>query len=384
MIRKCKDIDITDIGLITAAVCACLRPAKKRRRYDTIELFASTLGVSRRQAARSLAARDEAYLRGVDIIARKMQADLLAGTPDIRKPGVTERVDACSHKVRKVAVLNIRNLLYDHVAVIGLAEACRAIGEYQVSSIPGRGAEYGDRAIRKWLHGMRDKNVYHMKLDIRNFYGSVNQELLFAWLARRVANPKLLWLTRKLVTCVDKGMAIGSYLSQTLANLYLSSLYHLAKEGIFRTRRGKRIATFKHALFYMDDMLLIGLNSKAMKRGAQELAVYAREQLGLEIKPGWCVRTLSERHPIDIMGFRYSGGKVSLRRRIFKYARRMLARAARLGMVTLHASCRIASYKGYIEKTIAPKGLDCISIFTAAGKAASIYHERKNALHQSA
>lgn len=50
----------------------------------------------------------------------------------------------------------------------------------------------------------------------------------------------------------------------------------------------------------------------------------------------------------------------------------------KLGLLTF------ASYKGYIEKTIAPKGLDCISIFTAAGKAASIYHERKNALHQSA
>lgn len=383
MKRKCKNVDITDPVLIERAVLACLKPAKKRRRYDTIELFASMLGISRRQAAKSLAARDETYMHGVRLLVDRMHAELVAGEPDIRKPGMTERVDACSRKVRKVAVLNIRNLLYDHVAVLGLEEACRAIGEYQVSSIPGRGAAYGDKAIRNWLRKLGTRKVYHVKLDVRDFYGSVDQERLLAWLSSRVANKRLLWLVRLLVTSVDSGMAIGSFLSQTLANLYLSPLYHAAKERFFKVRRGKRINTFRHALFYMDDMLLLGTDRRAMVAGVCGLVAMAADSLGLKVKSGWCVREMCGRYPVDLMGFRYDGGKVSLRRRIYKYARRMLLRAKRSGAVALKASCRLVSYKGYMERTASlPKWVDCARIFKEACKAASIYHERKSSLHQ--
>lgn len=374
-----------DLGLITEAVLACLKPAKKRRRYDTIELFASTLGVTRRQAALSLAARDADYLRGVDIIARKMLAGLVSGNIDIRKPGEVERFDACSRKVRKVAVLNIRNLLYDHVAVIGLTEACRSIGEYQVSSIPGRGAAYGDKAVRNWIRKTGARKVYHVKLDIRNFYGSVDQERLLAWLGRRVANHDLMCLVRKLLTVTDSGMAIGSYLSQTLANLYLSSLYHLAKEDIYKERRGKRLNVFRHALFYMDDMLFLGFDKRAMGHGVERLVQYAHDELGLEIKPTWCIHELCARYPVDIMGYRYTKEKVSLRRRIYKYARRMTLRACRRGLVVTSSSCRLVSYKGYMERTASlPKGIDCCNIFKEACNEAGIYHGRKSSLHKQA
>lgn len=350
MIRRCKDVDICSTQHIREAVLACLKPAKKRRRYDTVGLFSKLLGVSKRAASRSLASKDAQYYSGVELIVVRMQECLKSGDLQLRKPSIKERIDPCSRKVRKVAVLHIWNLLFDHVATLGLAELCKSIGEYQVSSIPGRGAAYGDRAIRKWLRRDTGKKLYWAKLDVRNFYGSVDQGLLLEWLAKRVANKNLMYLISSLVRVLDTGLAIGSYLSQTLANLYLSTLYHYASERCTYSRRNKRVRVFSHVLFYMDDMTFLGHNRRQMRKHLTAIVAKASTSLGLEIKPNWVLQEFSQRYPLDIMGFRYTPGKVSLRRRIYKYARRMLIRCGRK-RPSRKAANRLTSYNGYLTAT---------------------------------
>lgn len=200
MKRVCKNVDVTDAALIEEAVLECLRPAKKRQRADTARLFARVLGISRRKAG---------------------------------------------------AVLRERGALY--------MTAVRKIGEYQVSSIPGRGAAYGKRAIERWLRDGGGK--YAVKMDVRDFYGSIKRPVLMKWLHRHVKNRQLLWLVGQLVYSAPEGIPIGSFLSQTLANIYLSDLYHLAMEGCTSKRGRHQVA---HAIFYMDDMLLLGSNKRQL------------------------------------------------------------------------------------------------------------------------
>lgn len=385
MKRKCKSVDVTARELAAQAVLLCLKPAKKRRRHDTIRLFASVLRVTREEARQALRDRDERYYKACETLADMLQFSIMTGNLKLERPKEVHRKDACSGKVRCVAVLGIWHLLLDHVAVLGLSDLFRSVGEYQVSSITGRGASYGDKAMRRWLAEAAGKKLYSVKLDVKNFYGSVDQARLCAWLEKRVANKKLMWLIRSLLSVVDEGMAIGSFLSQTLANIYLSALYHRAKEGYSRQRRGKRVATFRHALFYMDDMLLLGTSKRAMSQGVADLIGFAQEELGLTVKPTWCVREITARHPADLMGFRYGGGKVTLRRRIYKYARRMMLRASRHGRVSAAAARRIASYKGYIERTASnPKGINAASVYNMAARATSYNHDRKNNVYKSA
>lgn len=64
-------------------------------------------------------------------------------------------------------------------------------------------------------------------------------------------------LIRTLLSTIDHGIPIGSFLSQTIANIYLSDIYHMVME--------KTSGVVQHALFYMDDMLLLGQNKKKLK-----------------------------------------------------------------------------------------------------------------------
>lgn len=307
------------------------------------------------------------------MIARELRDAIASGDLRLRRARTVERRDVCSGKVRRVAVLGIRELMLDHVAVLGLAELFKRVGEYQVSSIPGRGISYGDKAIRRWVRGWGSAPMYWVKLDVRDFYGSVDQGMLCAWLRRRVCNARLLRLVESLLGVVERGMAIGSFLSQTLANIYMSALYHRAMESYATVRRGVRVRTIRHALFYMDDMLLLGSNRRALRRACEDISLYARRELGLEVKVGWQVQEVTRRHPIDLMGYRYErSGRVSLRRRIYRFARRMVLRVKRAGVAGARWS-RLASYKGYMERTVSiPRGVFLNEIFNMGGRASII------------
>lgn len=345
MKRVCKNVKIDDPQLILRAVYECFRAAKKRKRADTCVLFARVLGFSKSATKRALLSKDENYHEGVRRIADMLRDSIIKRQLNLPKIRQEVRQDPSNRKLRLISILGIRQLAFDHIAVLALEELSARIGEYQVSSIPGRGAAYGKRAVEKWLSKTSCK--YAVKLDIRNFYGSINRELLLGWLRKRIKNEPLLWLLQELICHCPKGMAIGSYLSQTLANIYLSDLYHLAMERCVNRRGNRQV---KHALFYMDDMLLFGTSKRGLKAAVQMLIERASE-LGLVIKSNWHVFKIERHRPVDTMGYRFSHNTATLRRRVFKLARRVLLRAKRRyrvqGRLGMRMARRLASYYGY-------------------------------------
>lgn len=346
MKRKCKGVDITDLDLIIEALYSCFKPIKKRLRFDTIEMFAEKLNVSKRKARVILKNRSEGYNEAICLIAEDLQRDLREHTLKLTPIRQCVRIEPSSRKERVISVLGIRQLMLDHIAVAGLSESAKRVGQYQVSSIKGKGASYGFQAIRRWLSKKSCK--YAVKLDIKNFYGSVDKDVLMGWLSRRVKNKELLRLVDSLINTVQEGIAIGSYLSQTLANVYLSDLYHLVTERC-RSKRG--INQVKHALFYMDDMLLLGTNKRHLFRAANTLIRYAKNVLGLAVKPNWQVYRVTHEHPVDMMGYRFSHNRITIRKRVFKTLRRTLIRIKYRSNLTLHAARRMASYYGYLVNT---------------------------------
>lgn len=346
MQKVCKRVNILSHDFIEMAVLECLKPAKKRKRSDTRRLFRDVLGVGGSKVRRILLERDESYYLGVKYISIVLYAKIENRNLNLRPVYQQERTDPGSRKKRTISILSIEQLMLDHVAVLGLQELSKRIGEYQVSSIPKRGAHYGKRAIQRWL---RDKKCkYAVKLDIKDFYGSLNRDILFKWLRKRVKNDILLWLVEELVCQTESGMAIGSFLSQTLANIFLSELYHHAMERCVSSRGTRQIG---HALFYMDDMLFLGANKRQLKDAVYKVIRKAQE-LGLEIKSNWNVFLVTNDRPIDMMGFRFSHSRVTLRKRVFKAVRRTLLRAARIlkkdKRLSIRLCARLASYYGYI------------------------------------
>lgn len=292
MKRLCKKVDIFDRAFIERAVRACLAPGKKRRRADTVAYFADLTGCSLAEAREFLTARDARYDAAVLRVVEQLREEMLEYRLRLGRVFTQHRKDPSSGKVRRISILHIKQLLFDHVAVLGLEEVQRRVGVYQCSGYVGKGAHYGARAVRRWLHGQASR--YAVQMDISHYFESIDHERLMAFLAQRVKNDDLLWLVRRLIGTCKKGLHVGSYAAQ----------------------------------------------------------------LGLVIKPGWRVFRVARREelggqPVDMMGFRFYRNVVTIRRRIFLRARRMLLRVMACvrgcRQVPVSMARRCLTYKGYFD-----------------------------------
>lgn len=359
MKRLCKDVNIMDRAFIRRSILGCLSKRKKRLRFDTVRLFARLGKISEEEARLSLKAKDEQYLSCVDALAEEMQRQIQEGNLHLptahHKRGV---VDPSSGKARDIAVLSIRQLIFDHIAVDGMAQLFRRVGNWQCASIAGRGQTYGIRAVKRWL---KDTHVkYAAKLDISKCYDSMKRERVMDFLRRRIKNPALLWLVEALLITSPRGFLIGSYLSQTLCNLYLSELYHEVSERMWHERRTRRAGTrrvnlVRHILLYMDDVLLLGRNAKHLHEAVRRIVAYCRDTLCLNIKPSRTVFKLDDKHGVDMMGYKLFKGFSTIRRRVFKRLRRCTLRMLRRARVGAHIPVSMArrfiSLSGYLTHT---------------------------------
>lgn len=373
MKRYCKNVDITDLPFIESAVFACLVKKCKRQRRDTVKLFARICACNLATAYEILMQRDERYGRAVQKIARIMRGEILRGRLTLPRIHVKAKHDGDSGKIRKISVQHIWQLLYDHVAVMAMRELNKLMGEHQVSGRRGMGGSYGQRLVRKWVQRSK-KRVYFAKLDIRHYYESVNTERLMTWVERHVKNPRLMWLIRTLTATGESGLNIGSYLSHFLANLYLSDVWHFAMQ---------QTDGVKHALFYMDDLLLIGSNKRKLSKAVYAIIERIELTKGLQVKPNWFIRACSTERPIDIMGIRFSPRRQTIRKRIFRRARRAFLRLARFmrhhAKASIKLARRVVSYNGWFSRTNCKTFISRIRSAAVMKVAASIINQHQHA-----
>ena len=254
MKRLCKNVDITDIGLISRAVYACLD--KKYKRNDVIRYFSQVSGLTENQIKYIYSRYGKKALYPItEIIISELQEEIIKESISFPAIWYRDKIDGSSGKIRRIGIQNIKQQLYDYIAVEGLKPLLKRIGEYQYASIPGRGCTKGKEVIHRWIQNRKIR--YFVKLDVKKCFESIDHEMLMNFLKRHVKNEKLLYLIQTLIDSFEKGLSIGSYLSQYLCNLYMSILYHHIMENLYKTRRGKRVSLVRHCLIYMDDILML-------------------------------------------------------------------------------------------------------------------------------
>ena len=344
MKRLCKDVDITDRGLISRAVYACLK--NKYKRNDVTRYFSQVSGLTENQirCIHHRYGRKSLYPI-VEIIISDLQKEIANESLFFPPIWYRDKIDGSSGKIRRIGIQNIKQQLYDYIAVEGMKPLLKRIGEYQYASIPKRGTTKGKQVISRWI---KNRNMrYFAKLDVKKCFESIDHDLLMTFLKKYIKNEKLVWLIRTLINSFEKGLSIGSYLSQYLCNLYMSVLYHYIMERIYKTRRGKRINLIRHCLIYMDDILLIGSRKRDMEMATKKI-IQTADEMGLTIKDNWQVRSIDET-PIDMMGFKIYRTHTEIRGRIFLRVRRSFRRARK--ELTLRISKKCLSYYGYLKHT---------------------------------
>lgn len=344
MKRLCKDVDITDRDLISRAVYACLK--NKYKRNDVARYFSNVSGLQENQI-RCIYYRygKKALYPIVEIIISDLQKEIIKKSISFPEIWYRDKIDGSSGKIRRIGIQNIKQQLYDYIATEGLKPLLKRIGEYQYASIQGRGCTKGKEVIYRWIQNR--KMQYFVKLDVKKCFESIDHELLMNFLKRHVKNEKLLYLIQTLIDSFERGLSIGSYLSQYLCNLYMSILYHYIMEGLYKTRRGKRVNLVRHCLIYMDDILLIGSGKRDMRMAVKKI-IQKADEMGLSIKRNWQIRSIDE-VPIDMMGFKIYRTHTEIRGRTFLRVRRSFRRARK--RLTEGVARKCLSYYGYLKHT---------------------------------
>ena len=139
----------------------------------------------------------------------------------------------------------------------------------------GKGTLAGVKAYEKIIN--TNSNLkYVLKCDIQKYFASINHELLFRLILKKLKDKRLIKLLQALIfTGADKGIPIGNLTSQLFANIYLSQLDHYLTEEL----------KVKHYLRYMDDFLVVHENKDYLREIRKKIAVFVTTELELTLHP---------------------------------------------------------------------------------------------------
>lgn len=201
------------------------------------------------------------------------------------------------------------------------------------SCVKGKGIH---GALRKLRLALKDKEntVYCLKFDITKFYPNIDHGVLKNLLRRKFKDKDLLWLLDGIIDSAP-GLPIGNYLSQFLANYYLTFFDHWVKENL----------QVKYYFRYADDIVILSSSKPDLHRILAECRHYLTTNLKLQVKGNYQVFPVEDRG-IDFLGYKCYHTHTLLRKGIKKrFAQAVKKRKSRESLASYcgwakHANCR--------------------------------------------
>ena len=207
------------------------------------------------------------------------------------------------------------------------------------SAIPKRGIHLALRRLKKELRKDSDGMRYCLKLDIKKYYPNINHEVLKSKLTHLFKDKELLYLLSEIIDSLPngKGLPIGNYTSQYLANFYLSSFDRWVKED----------ENVTHYFRYMDDILLFSDNKEQLHKLLAEIKSYLSDELKLELKGNEQIFPV-EKRGIDFVGYVVYPTHVKIRKSIKQKMVAKMNRLSKKDFLTKSDRLSIGSYNGWL------------------------------------
>ncbi len=244
--------------------------------------------------------------------------------------------DGINAKKRKIIVPTAKEEIIHHAAVNVLKEIMLpSMYEHSYASIPGRGVHQAVRRIEKWLRTDKRNTKYCLKLDIRKFFDSVDQEVLILKLKRIIRDKRLNELLEKIIHTPESGLPLGFVTSQWFANFILTELDHKIKEDW----------QAKYYVRFADDMVIFGSNKRKLHRMFENIKNYLEKDLHLQVKDNWQIFRIEAR-ALDFLGFRFYRDHTTLRRKIAIKTHRKAKHINKKGKANIHDARQLVTYAG--------------------------------------
>ncbi len=215
------------------------------------------------------------------------------------------------------------------------------------ASVPGRGTKRARIKATRFIQGDPKGSKYGAELDVRKYYPSIPIARLMKALERKIKDREFLLLVAVALLSYEggqraamkhpfglygvignaRGLCIGFFICQWLANFYLEGLdwFTVKQPGV------------KYLIRYMDNISIFGPNKKQLHKARQEIARYMEEVLDVRMKDNWQVFPISKRL-FSIVGYRIGREVIILRKRNFL----RLARQCRRVQKSMNAGRTIA------------------------------------------
>jgi len=91
------------------------------------------------------------------------------------------------------------------------------------------------------------QNIFVLKCDVRNFFNSIDQEILLNLIKSKIGDEDAVWLIDKIIKSFLNGLPLGNVTSQLFANIYLNELDQFIKHKL----------KIKYYLRYCDDFIIL-------------------------------------------------------------------------------------------------------------------------------
>lgn len=216
--------------------------------------------------------------------------------------------------------------------------------------IPDRGSLQAADCVRRFQHkAIRKygKNYYILQLDFSKYFESIDRDILFGMVEKDFRCKKLKNLLHTIIFEVGdpniKGLPIGNYTSQFLANRYVNDLDHMVHDGNGAIRR--KFPGIVGYVRYMDDVIIVVDTKETAANLLAEIKLYTHSALKLRLN------TKSRYYPGRLgvnfcgyithpdMRFMRKHSKDSMKRLVQNYKRGLLDNDEFMR--------RLASYKGH-------------------------------------
>lgn len=227
----------------------------------------------------------------------------------------------------------------DRIVHHAIAQVCAPIWERSLirntfAALPGRGIHDAVRRIKRVTLG--SSNLYVLKMDVKQFYPSVDHDILKQVIRRQIKDKFLLEMLDEIIDS-GPGIPIGNYLSQYFGNIVLSPVDHHVTSGL----------GVKHYFRYCDDIVILHPSKQKLHwlRLEVQSALY---DLKLQLKSSWQVFPIDQRG-LDFVGYRFWPTHTLVRKKTIKRLRyRMKVKRPTLNeaMRVLHAA---KSFRGWLR-----------------------------------
>lgn len=226
--------------------------------------------------------------------------------------------------------------IYQHIAMDMFKDTfIKSFIKQTYSSIKGRGLHACINKVKE----IRDKypDYYYISIDIKKYFESIDLDILIQNLHSLQLDDKLLTMLVKSLRQHPKGLAIGCYTSQYLANFYLNDFDHVCMwmcNGLY--------------VRYMDNCTMWVKTKEEAHRLLNFLRWYLQISRKLEIKNDWRIAKIST-YPLRFCGFVIYPDHVRIRKNIKQNAQRAARKLDKKGVPDDIWKQKMASYYGWFK-----------------------------------